>query len=250
MKKQNVDIDVSDTTMVTTDLKLEEVYALAQKQNAALEFSSKNILFFSDVKKEMEEFEKSLPASFRIRMATLMANNAGSFAAAQQGAGAANELDIPHIPNNADIQVGDLLISSGLGQRFPPDYPVAEVITVERDPRQPFARIVARPTAHLEQAREVLLVWPQEQGVSVPAASSQPGQQPAVPASAAPAQPAVPAQAATPAAPARPAAPAAPAASAAPARATTPAAPVAPSRPAVPSQPATAPQPAANGVPR
>ncbi len=78
------------------------------------------------------------------------------------GTGAADQLDIPHIPNNADIAVGDLLISSGLAGRFPAGYPVAEVMVVERDPRQPYARIVARPTARLEQSREVLLVWPQE----------------------------------------------------------------------------------------
>jgi len=85
------------------------------------------------------------------------------------GTGTADELDIPHIPNNTDIEVGDLLVSSGLGQRFPADYPVAEVVAVVRDPREPFARITARPTAHLEQAREVLLVWPQEHGETPPA---------------------------------------------------------------------------------
>ena len=90
------------------------------------------------------------------------------------GTGAADELDIPHIPNNADIVVGDLLISSGLGQRFPPDYPVAQVVSIERDPRESFARITARPTAHLEQAREVLLVWPQQRAETTPQASAAP----------------------------------------------------------------------------
>lgn len=84
------------------------------------------------------------------------------------GTGAADELDIPHIPNNADIEVGDLLISSGLGQRFPTGYPVALVTAIERDPSQPYAKIVARPSARLEQAREVLLVWPEEHSETVP----------------------------------------------------------------------------------
>lgn len=80
------------------------------------------------------------------------------------GTGAADELEIPHIPNNADIEVGDLLISSGLGMRFPAGYPVAVVSSIARDPSEPYARIIARPSAHLERAREVLLVWPQAAG--------------------------------------------------------------------------------------
>lgn len=91
------------------------------------------------------------------------------------GTGAADQLDIPHIPNNADIEVGDLLISSGLGQRFPNGYPVAVVTAVDRDPSRPFATIVARPSARLEQAREVLLVWPEESGEPVqPVAGDKP----------------------------------------------------------------------------
>lgn len=91
------------------------------------------------------------------------------------GTGNSDELDIPHIPNNADIQVGDLLVSSGLGQRFPADYPVAEVVAVVRDPREPYAHITARPSALLEQAREVLLVWLHDENQpQQPAAAEQP----------------------------------------------------------------------------
>lgn len=85
------------------------------------------------------------------------------------GTGEADRLEVPHIPNNADIQVGDLLIASGLGQRFPPDYPVATIIEFEKDPTQPYARVVAEPTGHLERSREVLLVsqqHPQPQAVT------------------------------------------------------------------------------------
>jgi rod shape-determining protein MreC len=74
------------------------------------------------------------------------------------GTGEAERLEIPHIPNNADIQVGDLLITSGLGRRFPPGYPVATITEFEKDPSQPYARVVAEPAAHLERSREVLLV--------------------------------------------------------------------------------------------
>lgn len=76
------------------------------------------------------------------------------------GNGSPNSLDVLHLPNNADIEIGDLLVSSGLGRRFPAGYPVAQISEIVRDPGEPFARIRARPLAHLEQAREVLLVWP------------------------------------------------------------------------------------------
>jgi rod shape-determining protein MreC len=75
------------------------------------------------------------------------------------GTGHINELELPNLPNNSDIQVGDLLVTSGLGGRFPTGYPVAEVISVTREPGQPFATVKARPKAHLERAREALLVW-------------------------------------------------------------------------------------------
>lgn len=79
------------------------------------------------------------------------------------GTGAPDQLDIPNLPNSAEIVVGDLLISSGLGGRFPPDYPVAEVTSVYKDPSQPYAVVSAKPMANLEQSREVLLVWRTDQ---------------------------------------------------------------------------------------
>ncbi|MCU7881536.1 MAG: rod shape-determining protein MreC [Candidatus Thiodiazotropha sp. (ex Lucinoma aequizonata)] len=75
------------------------------------------------------------------------------------GTGLINRLELPHLPNNADIKVGDLLITSGLGGGFPPGYPVAEVIEVRREPGQPFASVIAQTTAHLDRIHEVLLVW-------------------------------------------------------------------------------------------
>jgi rod shape-determining protein MreC len=78
------------------------------------------------------------------------------------GTGAPDLLDIPYLPNSADIEEGDLLTSSGLGGRFPRDYPVAKVTTVVKDPSKPYAVVKAKPTALLETSREVLLVWSQE----------------------------------------------------------------------------------------
>jgi rod shape-determining protein MreC len=102
------------------------------------------------------------------------------------GTGEPNKLDIPHLPTNADIQVGDLLVTSGLGGRFPPGYPVGKVISVERDPAEPYAEVVAEPTARLERSREVLLVLRQEADHLLPAAATAPAAAPAAPANPAP----------------------------------------------------------------
>ncbi len=78
------------------------------------------------------------------------------------GTGKFDQLELPNIPNNADIQTGDLLVSSGLGGRFPPGYPVAEVVEIEQDPGRAFSQVLARPRAQLDRSREVLLVWPEQ----------------------------------------------------------------------------------------
>jgi len=88
-----------------------------------------------------------------------VAVNRTGLRAIAMGTGSADRLDIPHLPLNADIQQGDLLVTSGLGGRFPAGYPVAVVEKIERNPGQSFAEVTARPTARLEQSREVLLVW-------------------------------------------------------------------------------------------
>jgi rod shape-determining protein MreC len=76
-----------------------------------------------------------------------------------EGTGFTDRLQLPHLPNNADIRVGDLLITSGLGGHFPPGYPVARITEVRAEPGKPFATVIAAPNAHLERIREVLLVW-------------------------------------------------------------------------------------------
>jgi rod shape-determining protein MreC len=74
------------------------------------------------------------------------------------GTGDENKLSLPFVTVEADLQEGDLLLSTGLGGVFPPGYPVARVTTVKRA-GSTFASIEARPTAKLNQAREVLLIW-------------------------------------------------------------------------------------------
>lgn len=76
------------------------------------------------------------------------------------GTGAASNLALQYLPNNADVAVGDLVVTSGLGGRFPSGYPVGTVTSVETDAGRPFAEVVVEPSAQLERNREVLLVWP------------------------------------------------------------------------------------------
>jgi rod shape-determining protein MreC len=91
------------------------------------------------------------------------------------GTGKMDYLDLRHLPHNADVSKGDLLITSGLGGRFPPNYPVAKITSIERPLDEPFARISAEPLALLDRSREVLLVWhnpPQEPEPAAPDADA------------------------------------------------------------------------------
>lgn len=86
--------------------------------------------------------------------------NRNGLRAIAKGTGSQTRLEIPHLPNNADIKVGDLLVTSGLGCVFPVGYPAAIVVEINIDPRLPFAEVLAEPVADLYRSREILLVWP------------------------------------------------------------------------------------------
>jgi rod shape-determining protein MreC len=75
------------------------------------------------------------------------------------GTGRSGLLSLPYLPQNADVIVGDLLVSSGLGGVYPPGYPVGKVTAVTRDPGQPLLAVEAEPLAGLDRDPEVLLVW-------------------------------------------------------------------------------------------
>ena len=79
------------------------------------------------------------------------------------GAGPLNLLKLSHVPNSADVRVGDRIVTSGLGNRFPAGYPVGEVVKVLRDLSRPFAEIHVQPSAMLERTREVILVRSDEE---------------------------------------------------------------------------------------
>lgn len=79
------------------------------------------------------------------------------------GTGGRNELFLEHVTHSADIQKGDVLMSSGLGGVFPEGYPVGVVTQVIRDERQEFARVLAKPMAALDRIKYVLLLERLEQ---------------------------------------------------------------------------------------
>lgn len=75
------------------------------------------------------------------------------------GTGRPDLLLLPYLPRSADVEPGDLVVSSGLGGVFPPGYPVGLVGEVRRDPAQPLLAVQAQPLASLDRDPEVLLVW-------------------------------------------------------------------------------------------
>jgi len=75
------------------------------------------------------------------------------------GNGCNNDLLLDFLPNNVDIQVGDVLVTSGLDGRFPEGYPVAVVSSVKLDLHDSTPIISATPTADLKRLRYLLLLW-------------------------------------------------------------------------------------------
>jgi len=74
------------------------------------------------------------------------------------GTGNVSLLRIPFLNQNSDIEVGDVLISSGLGGRFPNGYPVATVSDVTVIEDEAFIRVSAVPIAKLDRSNHVLLL--------------------------------------------------------------------------------------------
>ena len=81
------------------------------------------------------------------------------------GNGTQNTLSLPYLPHNADIKVGDLLITSGLGGVFPQGYPVATISKLLPMPGEAFIHTEAQTVAKTESTRNILLVWSKQQPV-------------------------------------------------------------------------------------
>src|SRR5687767_5124139 len=119
------------------------------------------------------------------------------------GTGRSTALELPYVPQNYDVKVGDLLVTSGLDTVFPYGLPVARVTGVKRDPTEPLAHIEAAPLARIESDREVLFIWSRPghpAAPATPAAVEAPKAESAKPTTPRPPKPKPAAPAATPAA--------------------------------------------------
>ncbi len=108
---------------------------------------------------EVNEFSSRVLLISDNRHAVPVKVNRNGVRAIAYGVGSTNYLELGNVPDTADIEVGDLLVSSGLGGRFPKGYPVARVTSIEHDPGRPFARVRAVPLAKLNRSELLLLVF-------------------------------------------------------------------------------------------
>ena len=72
------------------------------------------------------------------------------------------QLELRYMPANADVQVGDVLVTSGLDGIFLPGFPVAKVVNIERDSAYSFARIFCTPLAGVENFGELMVLDPRQ----------------------------------------------------------------------------------------
>ncbi|MFZ1839471.1 MAG: rod shape-determining protein MreC [Dokdonella sp.] len=90
------------------------------------------------------------------------------------GTGAIDRLQLPNIPISADIKVGDELVTSGLGGRFPMGFEVGQIVEIRNDESGMFAAATAKPAAALDRSGEVLLLQDLPQPMGPPAPEETP----------------------------------------------------------------------------
>lgn len=116
----------------------------------------------------MGQVVEVLPFTSRVLLVTDVSHslpvqvNRNGLRAIASGTGNSEWLELRHVGDTADIRVDDIVVSSGLGQRFPAGYPVGRVVHVNRDSSQPFAEVRVEPTAQLNRSRYLLLVFSPE----------------------------------------------------------------------------------------
>ena len=88
------------------------------------------------------------------------------------GRGDGQSLSLPYLPGTADVKIGDLLVSSPLGGRFPAGYPVGQITELQHDAGEHFMEALAVPAARLNRGRQALLVWSESFPVEQPPAET------------------------------------------------------------------------------
>lgn len=76
------------------------------------------------------------------------------------GRGNLMKLSLTNIPETVDVQVGDVLMTSGLGGHYPEGYPVGVISSIRHNSGEQFTKIEVNPLAQLDRTRSVLLLWP------------------------------------------------------------------------------------------
>jgi rod shape-determining protein MreC len=74
-----------------------------------------------------------------------------------------NYLSLINLPGTSSINQGDLLVTSGLGRRYPEGYPVGRVSNILHKPGEDFITVRVSPVALLNRNRLVLLIWPEKE---------------------------------------------------------------------------------------
>ncbi len=70
------------------------------------------------------------------------------------------QLSLINLPKTSSIHPGDVLVTSGLGRRYPEGYPVGRILEVNSIPGEDFVKVIVSPIALLNRNRLVLLIWP------------------------------------------------------------------------------------------
>ncbi len=78
------------------------------------------------------------------------------------GSGRIDRISHAFVPHSADVKVGDVLVTSGLGDKYPEGYPVSIVTLVRKDESRPFAQVLSTPIARIDRLRYLLLLWPEK----------------------------------------------------------------------------------------
>ncbi|EKE01958.1 MAG: Rod shape-determining protein MreC [uncultured bacterium] len=74
------------------------------------------------------------------------------------GAGHDNGIELVNAPETMDVRVGDSLVTSGIGQRFPAGYVVGVVREIKHVLGARFMRVSVTPSAHINSSKNVLLI--------------------------------------------------------------------------------------------
>lgn len=74
------------------------------------------------------------------------------------GGSRAGMLDLRFMAASADLQQGDLLVTSGLDGTYPPGLPVAKIVQIERKADTAFSRVYCEPVAGVRSHRQLLVV--------------------------------------------------------------------------------------------